>query len=46
MRTVSVAGGTSKLTSKRIGKTLTFTLTKDLSWKSRARALTDFERPA
>ena len=46
MRTVSVAVATSKLASKRIGKTLTFTLIKDLSWKSRARALTDFERSA
>jgi hypothetical protein len=30
MRTVSVAVATSKLASKRIGKTLTFTLIKDL----------------
>jgi hypothetical protein len=36
MRTVSVAVATSKLASKRIGKTLTFTLIKDLSWKSQA----------
>ena len=46
MRTVSVAVATSKLASKRIGKTLTFTLIKDLSWKSGAGAFTDLERSA
>ena len=42
---VSVAIATSKLASKRIGITLTFTLVEDLSWEPRAGAITDFERP-
>jgi hypothetical protein len=39
-RWVSVAVTTSKLASKRIGKTLTFTLVQDSSWESRAGAFT------
>ena len=31
--------------SRRIGKTLTFTLVQGSSWESRAEAITDFERP-
>ena len=42
---VSVAVATSKLASKRIGITLTFTLVEDSSWEPRAGAITDFERP-
>ena len=42
---VSVAVATSKLASRRIGKTLTFTLVQDLSLESRLGAIRDFERP-
>ena len=42
---VSVAVATSKLASRRIGKTLTFTLVQDSSLESRVGAITGFERP-